>query len=692
MRKLLTFLMLVCAIAQGQQWAGILGTPRGTDWTQAGVSGGIPVRTTKCATLSSGATASQISSAISSCGANQVVFLNAGTYNLTNGIQWSGKNNVTLRGSGANSTFLVFTNDASCHGAGSDICIDSSDTNWKGPNGDGTGASNRVDWTAGFTQGATTITLASVPNLKVGSPIILDQLDDTCDIGGLIVSQITTSGCTQTSPGVTSPYSLEGNGGGAQMALRNQVQLVTVTSCGVVVTPGASCSGTSVSVGISPGLYMPNWSGSRTPKAWWSSSPNIGSGVENLSVDNTGVGSTSVIGVEFWNCLNCYARGVRDIKAGRAHFRAEYSAHITVRDSYGFLTFSSASQSYGFECYTASNVLIENNIWQGIVSPYMINGACSGSVAGYNFSINNFYTQSSGYNIAGTNLHTAGINFFLYESNYNNQMYGDLFHGTHQINVAFRNRWTGPQPVCWQSNTSYPSAVYGSCTNNLSPIVLESYARFDSLIGNVNGTVGVNTSYPTGIYGLGSGNTEGAVTVLPDPNVSPTTMIWNNWDSATQTVRTNCSEVPTSLTGVQAPFSNACPASTALPASFYYSSTPLWWTSGKPFPAIGPDVSGGNLLLCSAGQYVRGAVTNVSQCGTGGTTTTLAAGHVNSIPAQDCYLSIMGGNPYGTSAVLPFDADNCYSLAPAPSPPPAGSPVSFTMLTGSVGISGRIGK
>src|SRR5213083_839054 len=86
----------------------ILATSRRAEWSQVGIPGGIPNRTTVCATLSPGATYTQINSAIAACN-NGVVFLNPGTYNLAGGILFNNKSNVTLRGSGPDRTFLKFT-------------------------------------------------------------------------------------------------------------------------------------------------------------------------------------------------------------------------------------------------------------------------------------------------------------------------------------------------------------------------------------------------------------------------------------------------------------------------------------------------------------------------------------------------------------------------------------------------------
>src|SRR5437867_12145411 len=102
--------------SHAQLWSGVLSSSRAVDWSNAGVSGSIPNRTTICATLNPGATAAQISSAIASCPSGQVVFLNAGTYNLSSGITFGGKSNVTLRGAGADQTFLIFTGNYNCLG------------------------------------------------------------------------------------------------------------------------------------------------------------------------------------------------------------------------------------------------------------------------------------------------------------------------------------------------------------------------------------------------------------------------------------------------------------------------------------------------------------------------------------------------------------------------------------------------
>src|SRR6266704_1286949 len=278
---LVALVLMAPILAQAQQWSGIIDPARAIDWSKAGVRGGIPNRSTVCATLSPGATTSQINSAIASCPSGQVVYLNAGTYSGLNGIIFNGKGGVTLRGAGADKTLLIFTSGIGCHSLATDVCITGMDTNWRG------GPSNSANWTSGYAPGTTNITLSSVTNLRVGSPLILDQVDDPSDTGSVFVCQ---------DPATVPSCSLEGNATNGQRPNRDQVQIVQVVSCGTASTAGQACNGTNVS--ITPGLYMANWSSTKSPVAWWATSPISGSGIEDLSLDHTSSTAASGIGVQ----------------------------------------------------------------------------------------------------------------------------------------------------------------------------------------------------------------------------------------------------------------------------------------------------------------------------------------------------------------------------------------------------------
>ena len=599
-------LLCFCTYFQAQNASGLIDPNRVIDWSQAGIPEGIPNRTTNCATLNAGASAAQINSAIASCPAGQVVFLNAGTYNLSTGIDFANHSNVTLRGAGGDQTFLVFSGHSGCQGQQSDICVRSNETNWPG------GPSHTANWTGGYAKGTTQITLSSTSGIIPGSTVLaLDQLNDSSDSGGIFVCE-SEGTCSQEGPA------------GAERSNRAQSQLVLATAV----------SGSTVT--ISPGLYMPNWRSSQTPGAWWGSTQATMDGIEDLSMDHTNGGAAS--GITFSNAYKCWVKGVRSVQADRNHVWIYTSARIVVRDSYFYGTKNAASQSYGIEPYASSDSLVENNIFQHIATPMQVNGSASGTVFGYNFTTDNFYNASPGWMIAGNSLHAAGVDNLLFEGNEANALIGDNIHGTHNFITAFRNQYVG-----WETGKS-------AQTN-----ALQIYAgiRFLNVIGNVLGKQGYHKQYqdlaPSGsssdssIYTLGwSGNEGKSGGAGPNDTLVASTMLrWGNFDYVNNSVQWNTAEVPASISQ----FASAVPASHTLPASFYLASRPGWWGS-MPWPAVGPDVTGGSD----------------------------PSGHVYANPAQVCFNNSSGG-----TGAITFNASDCYGSGS--STPPQGAPAPPTNLT-----------
>lgn len=635
-------------IASAQQWSGIIDPSRAIDWSKAGVSGGVPNRTTICSTFNPGATAAQINSAIASCASGGVVYLSRGTYNLSNGIQFNGKSNVTLRGAGADQTLLVFSGG----GAGfynSLVSLEPGSLN------EISSEQNVCDWTAGYSKGATTITLAncgsttptrgSLSNLKVGNPIILDQVDETADTGQIwnCATMGVCAGTIQGGGARTNGPSVNGT------SLRSQQQMVKVASCDGNSTPGHVCtSGTNIT--ITPGLYMPNWQSRQAPQAWFATSPITGDGVEDLSIDNTS--NPGNYNLHVGNCTGCWISGVRSVAANRSHVSVGLVSHMTIQNNYIYRNQSGGSVSYGVELMGGWDSLVVNNIFQQTTdSSPSCSGACQGNVFAYNFATNTVYSSSPGWFIASFVQHASGDALNLWEGNIGPSYNADQVHGTHHFETMFRNRLTG-----WQSDCS------GSpCSGYTIPAVLTAGSRYFNVIGNVLGYADFHQYYQcrTGsescpnwqrvIYNL---QTTGAYTITGfcldpactsrgnyDPQVTTYLMRWGNYDTVNNTARWESSEVP----GGISPYGNAIPSSRTLPASFYYSSKPSWWPSGKAWPPIGPDVTGGN-------------IPNV-------------AGHAYTIPAQDCYINVMRGPVDGSASILNFNATSCYGSATQLSPP-----------------------
>jgi hypothetical protein len=632
---LLSLLLLLClpfsARAQAP-WTGIIAPSRAVDWSNAGVPGGIPARTTICATIApygsseSPAEPTKINQAIAACPSGHAVFLSPGTFYLSKGITFIGHSHVTLRGAGANETFIVFTGLDPCWGVPATVCLPSSDLNyWGSP-------ANLANWMAGYSRGTTSITLSSVTNLSVGWPITLDQLDDTDDSGDIFVCYRPAGICSSN-----------GDSGGFLRAGRSQEQIVTVTSI----------SGRGpYTVGISPGLYMPNWSPGKIPQAWWSTKPLRASGLEDLSIDGTKSGAME--GVEFFNCNGCWVSGVRSIGPTRSHVMAWQSPHSTVQDNYFYRTANQSSSSYALEFNNASDSLVQNNISEQCTAALVLNGTCSGCVLSYNFDINDIYDSGGGnytFQQQGYYPHVAGDDYILAEGNQGAGLYSDNFHGTHHFQTAFRNLWNGFQP----NNGNKTKNGFGA-------VRVDAFSRFYNIVANVIGA-SIFTNYQLNLANSSKVTPNSAIEqigigrgVPNDPNVSRTIMNWGNYDTVSgvrfcgsssdtgwATTCAKTSEVPSGIANFANPIptmGDSVAGQPPMPASFYLSSRPGWWPATKPWPPIGPDVRGGN---------VPGY-----------------AGHAYSIPAADCYANVMHGPPDGTGTVLSFNANSCYGKSGKP--------------------------
>lgn len=629
---LFTVTAALSAHSYAQLWSGVLAPSRAINWSQAG-AGVIPTRTSVCSTLNPGSTASQINTAIANCssGGGGVVTLSAGTYTGMGGINL--KSNVTLRGSGPDATFLVFSSGSSCNGLGAFVCVDNGDDDYVG------NIQNRATWTGTngvsgtYTQGATTLILGSllkgaISNLHVGSTIILDQnQDNITDPGDIFVSD------------AASVIQLNGHTGCGDVVNGSQPRVQTQT------TQVTSISGTGPwTVGISPAVYAPNWRTAMNPGVWWPNHlPITGVGIEDLSLDYSG-GPNESGGIFFADAANSWVKNIRSINGTvDKHVRMYQSRNLTIRDSY-FYGGTGTSENYGVaDSFHSSNNLIENNIFQHLATA-TITECSSGSVFGYNYAVDNNYISSTNWQQQDATKHGAGESYVLWEGQIGAGIMIDNLWGTSFMQTLFRSRWSGRDRTIKTAQT----------------IAVNDYARnrYVNVVGNVLGTAGYHTVYtsaPTGasdggnstsgdksVFVVGFSGNEATLqssTVTNDLLTVNSLMRWGNYDTVNNAVRwvpsENGSSAP-SYPGLSAP-------SQTLPASLYLPAKPAWWGS-TPWPPIGPDVTGGNIA-------------NVG-------------GHANLTPAASCYLNVMGGLTDGSSGKLTFSGKSCYvSSANAPAPP-----------------------
>ncbi len=658
----ITLALLVVLSCHAQPWSTFLDSSRAIDWT-SGVGFSIPSYTVPCSTqpsLGSGsgnaaANTTAIQNALASCDAtHNVVNLPSGTYYIA-GVQFGTQGKQVLRGAGSSATYLNITADAGCAGLGHGVCMlagnwtYSGDSSVQPPSG-----IHQCAWTAGYSQGTTSITLGTCGGTPtVGQLIVLDQANDTSDTSGVYTCDGSTSNCTYEGA-----RNANGRVIGSDLYSTQEVKSITgVTSLG----------GGSYTVTISPAVYETNIRTGQTPGAWFPGTVQL-EGIENLTLDATAADNA----LGFFSCYQCWAKGLRFIDPARNAILLYQSLQVVIRDSYFFGAQSSAATSYNIECDTSSSFLVENNIMQQVTTPLNMNGGCEGAVVDYNLSIKTIFADGT-WTWPLYASHSADDNFNLYEGNNTYGIAADNASGPANQFTAFRNFFTG-----FELGT----------INTTVPFIFRALNRNINIVGNVLGQPSYHTQYQAfatstttfsgaasgdvSIYDLGGGGTGDVCSLNPgsstlcDPLTVSTLMRWGNYDIVNAAARWDSTEAsPASNTYVNANFSSGYFSGLAhtLPASLAYNSKPSWWPSAKPWPTIGPDISSGNIGICTGGTYAGAPATGSGQC-TGGSLSTAWASHANSIPAQDCFIS-MGGPADGSGGVLAFDAGTCYSNSTA---------------------------
>ncbi len=697
MKILFAIPLLFSTLAFGQAWSGVLSTSRATDWTQAGIPGGIPSSSwTQCGstiaaygTSGSPASPATINSALASCsGSSEYVLLGAGDFYLNAAIfPTTGTHHVELRGSGPTQTRLHFSAASTCQEGGCLVGFATSSGNY--PGGPGTVA----NWTGGYTQGSNTITVDNGSAITAGTTmLILDQ----CDTGfsgapctGSAVDNGNFFSCEADLVWSGTPYSSSYTGCsytgpvGAERPNRGQEEYVTATSC----SPACGTAGTTT-VTISPPLRHPNWSSGNTPQMWTIPAANY-VGVRNLFIEMSNLTnySATTAGIEFGGTQYYWVQNVViDSPINIGIFMMQGVNHGDIESNYIYNVGQGTNDdSSGINILGANN-LVTNNICQNALLCYVGNGPHEGSVISYNYFVNSHTANSTLY-FSFDDGHANGIDYNLYEGNVGIDVAMDQAHGTHLVNSFYRNFFSG-----WESCANGNCGTSTEKTDNMFALQDISNHRYENFVANVLGTPGVSNAagsvyeYNGGspsdwylggpgdvgnIYNIGSGSTGSppsyAGPIPYDPVVKQTLLRWGNWDAFNGSTQWNTAEVPTSPpSGVLANSvpTSTCTSSLSCPASFYLGTRPSWWAGSIPFPAIGPDVSSGNVGQCTGtlntpGQYA-GLATTAGHC-TGTTLTSGWGGHINAIPAQQCALSL-GIAPDGTGGLASgFDAATCYT-------------------------------
>ena len=604
-------LLVVATYAHPQQpWSNILNSSRAIDWGKAGLPATLPdgeltgnpwTPPTRVACTSaqagitvpvgSGTPFPSILTAMNNCSkANKTgsyLLLGSGSFTVGTTSLMNTAPYVTLRGNGAMNTTLTLSASLQFGQAGTK----------------GGGAVS-----ASPAAGTTSVTLTGVSGTAptVGNIAWFNQCDtgysgsnnasngyNTCTTG----SYSDNGGLFVCGGSTTCDSNGSGSGGGGQ---GSQFQYVLVTS---VTNNG----GSSYTIGFSPGLYMPNWSTSNDVSMYWEVASDVGYGIglEDMTIVFTNGSRVDIQGPAYASWI----KGVRFIGSpgNRQLFWPDGGKNTLLLSNYFYTMTPSnpTSASSAINEANGSDNLILNNIEESAI---MLEGFGSqlGDVFAYNFSRDNNgqypFTSSPYEHDSGS----SGVAFILSEGNQGDGADDDDTWGTGDLNTWFRN---------WYACASVPftySSVEGTA------ISIDSFHRFDNAIANVLGGTGQCKTYQGSSYGgqIWRLNRQGS-----DSLTTTSFMRWLNYDTVNGSVQKNSSEVPTSLSGNAAPFENSVPGSNVTaPASFYMDSMGFhsssgtglsWWkvcnssfnastgncagtTTTPPFPACGPDVTGGN--------------------------------------------------------------------------------------------------
>ena len=511
----------------------IIPNDRKIDWSTTGIPGGIPERTSVCATIDSavygnGTTdaTDAIQNALDSCPDGQVVYLPKGTYIVTSTIHLYDYD--TLRGAGPGKTMLKHV------GGYSRSMVDMRGLIYWQISG-----LHKTYPVLQANKDSKVITLSSTSGIKPGDILLINQLNDN-----KLVDPVGVEGkCTYC-----------GYEGGDRVL----GQLVEVTAlAGNQVTLNLPLHWT-YKTNLNPWAYQVD-----------ASAMIRQAGLEDLTLtqDNPEVEfMIEMDGAQYsWiknvEIKNIQRRAMWIINSLQNEIRVCY-IHVGI-DGYG------RDRGYGiFLDLHSSNNLVEDNILSTIDGGgVMTGGGASGNVIAYNY-LHDILFDDPWWLIASPSInHAPHPKMNLWEGDIGIKAEADIIHGSSSHNTIFRSQMKG-----WQSDT---------ITTRNNAVEIAAKNTYMNVVGSVLGTPGKSNRYEVlpgqpyddwsdkviWVLGVGSG--------VNDPNVAATLLRHGNYDYVTNSV-------------VWDPVI----ANHDLPDSLYLSAKPEWWCRETPWPPIGPDVVG----------------------------------------------------------------------------------------------------
>jgi len=430
---------------------------------------------------------------------------------------------------------------------------------------------------------------------------------------------------------------------GGSSAPRTRGQIIEVTSvAGTTLGISPLYSDFGVASGTNPVLVTPFTASAKF------------AGVEQLQVFANKTGYTT--NFQMNKCMYCWIKGVHGNFADGDHVQVWLGFHDEIRDSYfhdGYSHTSGTTDNDIFIDLKTSGTLVENNILTRLHSSIILNWGAAGNVVAYNFFDGNYDTNAPNVLIYDQTSHGAHPQFNLWEGNVGPTWHQDSIWGSSSHHTAFRNWMTGITNICLPySSRGTPGACHIANQAN-RPTGVNFEVTSSNLVGNIGGSAALKGQM-----------SETAVVIAPSSrgyNSAGYDMDFGYGDSGNGNYGNapgvfSCTGAPSSCLSYSSSFIHGVYTNAnssiiwdsghsdhTLPPSFFKSAKPEWWGS-LPWPAIGPDVTGGN--------------------GPGGHASLTASN-----PAQACYNSTaQDGNGY-----LLFDPNACYGSGGGDGPaPPVG--------------------
>jgi hypothetical protein len=551
--------------------------------------GGIPSRTTACATVSALGNGqddtTNIQNAVNACPVGQAVTLSAGTFTVAEGNFILINKGITLRGAGPGVTILQRT-------TGAQLGNDNPGSNPSpliivGPQ-EYNNNQTATALTADVAGGSYSVQVTSTSGFSVGQIVYLDEASgaawqtDREGYGQIWASPDFRVVWIKHNPAqgfddfTASEYPYQTGTAGCWFSNCDrptaEIKRISAISGNTITfdTPVTI----SYRVGHQAQLY------------YWATQPTENAGVESMTVSGGDDNN-----ITFAWCAYCWAYKVENTSWLDDGFGINYSFRVQLEEIYVHRAVWPVPGGGGYAISLAngsSEILVENSISVQANKVMVARSSGAGSVVAYNYMDDGFI---SGAEEAGADAwqeigingsHMVGSHHMLFEGNYGFNMDSDDTHGNAIYHTFFRNYATGYR----RQFTDYLNSVDVDDINNMpggnGPLRAAgamAYTYWMSWVGNVLGTPGHTSGW---VYQSGSQSTPGIwmlgwYDVSPytnDPNVAATAFRDGNFDYLNNSVNWTSSAHP-------------------LPNSMYLTQKPAFFSAGSGYtwPWVNPTGS-----------------------------------------------------------------------------------------------------